>query len=62
MNSVLDEDVDDHGRAMLCSPLEGRRSVVIIHVDMVEDVTSLDRSATVSSVAARGHRLILSYE
>ena len=62
MNSLLDEDVDGHGRATPRSLLEGRRSVVIIHVDMVEDLTALGRAATASSVAARGHRSILGYE
>ena len=42
--------------------LEGRRSVVTIHVDVVEDLTALGRAATASSVAARGHRSIQGYD
>ncbi|KAM0886338.1 hypothetical protein ACQ4PT_029743 [Festuca glaucescens] len=43
-------------------PLEGRRSRLLIHIDVVEDLTALGRAATVSSVAVRGHRSIVGYD
>jgi hypothetical protein len=69
MNSSLNGDIGDLAqhqavfqRGTPTAALEGRRFVVIIHIDVIEEFTAKGHAAAANTVAAWGHHSLRGYD